>query len=79
MIFSVFQKKLGMGVFLVHPTVVLVLLSALVERCFVSRMRDFNRGLADAGSGGGGSTMGYDTLQIKSPKSLTLLVLVQLG
>ena len=29
------------GVFLVHPTVVSVLLSALVERCFVSRMRDF--------------------------------------
>ena len=28
-------------VFLVHPTVVLVLLSALVKRCFVSRMRDF--------------------------------------
>ena len=28
-------------VFLVHPTVVSVLLSASVERCFVSRMRDF--------------------------------------
>ena len=41
MIFSVFQKKLGFLVFLVHPTVVSVLLSALVERCFVSRMPDF--------------------------------------
>ena len=30
------------GVFLVHPTVVSVLLSASVERCFVSRMRDFS-------------------------------------
>ena len=38
--FSVFQKN-GFGVFLVHPTVVSVLLSASVERCFVSRMRDF--------------------------------------
>ena len=28
-------------VFLVHPTVVSVLLFALVERCFVSRMWDF--------------------------------------
>ena len=28
-------------VFFVHPTVVSVLLSASVERCFVSRMRDF--------------------------------------
>ena len=28
-------------VFLVHPTVVSVLLSASVEKCFVSRMRDF--------------------------------------
>ena len=28
-------------VFLVHPTVESVLLSASVERCFVSRMRDF--------------------------------------
>ena len=32
---------MGFWVFLVHPTVVLVLLSASVERCFVSRMRDF--------------------------------------
>ena len=40
MIFSVL-KKLGFWVFLVHPTVVSVLLSASVERCFVSRMRDF--------------------------------------
>ena len=31
----------GFGVFLVHPTVVLVLLSALVKRFDVSRMRDF--------------------------------------
>ena len=35
------KKKSGFWVFLVHPTVVLVLLSASVERCFVSRMRDF--------------------------------------
>ena len=41
MIFSVFQKKSGFGVFLVHPPMASVLLSALVERCFVSRMRDF--------------------------------------
>ena len=39
--FSVFLKKLGLWVFLVHPTVVSVLLSASVERCFVSRMQDF--------------------------------------
>ena len=37
-----FSKKLGFLVFLVHPTVVSVLLSASVERCFVSRMRDFS-------------------------------------
>ena len=44
-----FSKKLGFWVFLVHPTVVLVLLSALVERCFVSRMRDFVKAyLADS-------------------------------
>ena len=36
-----FSKKLGFWVFLVHPTAVSVLLSALVERFFVSRMRDF--------------------------------------
>ena len=41
MIFSVFYKKMGFWVFLVHPIVVSVLLSASVERCFVSRMRDF--------------------------------------
>ena len=41
MIFSVFQKKSGFGVFLVHPPMASVLLSASVERCFVSRMRDF--------------------------------------
>ena len=35
-----FSKKMGFWVFLVHPTVVSVLLSASVERCFVSRMRD---------------------------------------
>ena len=29
------------GVFLVQPPMASVLLSALVERCFVSRMRDF--------------------------------------
>ena len=49
MIFSVldnffrFGKKLGFWVFLVHPTVVSVLLSASVERFDVSRMRDFYR------------------------------------
>ena len=31
----------GFGVFLVHPPMASVLLSAMVERCFVSRMRDF--------------------------------------
>ena len=36
-----FSKKLGFGVFLVHPPMASVLLSASVERCFVSRMRDF--------------------------------------
>ena len=36
-----FSKKSDFWVFLVHPTVVLVLLSASVERCFVSRMQDF--------------------------------------
>ena len=38
-----FSKNLGFWVFLVHPTVVLVLLSASVERCFVSRMRDLKK------------------------------------
>ena len=37
-----FSKNSGFWVFLVHPTVVSVLLSASVERCFVSRMRDFS-------------------------------------
>ena len=32
---------MGFWVFLVHPTVVTVLLSASVERCFVSCMQDF--------------------------------------
>ena len=32
---------MGFWVFLVQPTVVSVLLSASVKRCFVSRMRDF--------------------------------------
>ena len=41
MIFSVFQKNWVCWVLLVNPTVVSVLLSASVERCFVSRMRDF--------------------------------------
>ena len=43
MMFSV-KKEFGFGVFLVHPTVVSVLLSASVERCFVSCMRDFYSG-----------------------------------
>ena len=38
---------MGFGVFLVHPTVVSVLLSASVERCFVSRRRDFFDGKGD--------------------------------
>ena len=47
MIFSVldgffrFSKKSGFGVFLVHPPMASVLLSASVKRCFVSRMREF--------------------------------------
>ena len=39
--FFCFSKKLGFWVFSVHPTVVSVLLSASVERFYVSRMRDF--------------------------------------
>ena len=39
--FFPFFKKKWFWVFLVHPTVVSVLLSASVERCFVSRMRHF--------------------------------------
>ena len=38
-----FFKKIGFWVFMVHPIVVSVLLSASVERCFVSRMRDFEK------------------------------------
>ena len=38
---------MGFWVFLVHPTMVLVLLSASVEISFVSRMRDFYIGTAD--------------------------------
>ena len=40
MIFSVFFFKSGFGVFLVHPSVVFVLLSASVDGCFGSRLRD---------------------------------------
>ena len=36
-----FSKKSCFGVFLVHPPMASVLLYASVERCFVSRMRDF--------------------------------------
>ena len=45
--FSLFLIFFGFFVFLVHPTVVLVLLSASVERFYVSLMRDFfvQRGL----------------------------------
>ena len=32
---------MGFWVFLIHPTVVSVILSASIERCFVSRMQDF--------------------------------------
>ena len=35
------KKKKGLGVFLVHPPMASVLLSASVERCFFYRMRDF--------------------------------------
>ena len=37
-----FSKKSGFGVLLVHPPMASVLLSASVERCFVSCMRDFS-------------------------------------
>ena len=50
MIFSIFQEYWVFGVILVHPTVVSVLLSALVERCFVSRMRDFAYRFISAGT-----------------------------
>ena len=39
--FSLFSQKRGFLVFLVHPSLVSVLLSASVERVGVSRMRDF--------------------------------------
>ena len=39
--FFQFSKKIDFGVFLVHPPMASVLLSASVERCFVSRMQDF--------------------------------------
>ena len=39
--FFLFSKKLGFGVFLVHPPMASALLSASVERCFVSCMQDF--------------------------------------
>ena len=41
MIFLRYLKNSGFWLILVHPTVVSVLLSASVERCFVSRTRDF--------------------------------------
>ena len=41
------KKKSGFWVFLVHPTVVSVLLSASVKRGFVSRMRDFFTGVSN--------------------------------
>ena len=54
-----FSKKLGFRVFSVHPTVVSVLLSASVERCFVSRMRDFSSSNKyGVGVGGGGDYYG---------------------
>ena len=40
--FLCFSKKLGFEVFLVHSPMASVLLSASVERCFVSRMRHFS-------------------------------------
>ena len=43
LIFFRFSKKSDFGVFLVLPTMVSVLLSASVKRCFVSRMRDFKK------------------------------------
>ena len=46
-----FSKNLGFWVFLVHTTVVSVLLSASVERCFVSRMRDFLKWVRSSGLG----------------------------
>ena len=73
--FFLFSKKLGFWVFLVHPTVVSVLLSASVERCFVSCIRDFYRMKAFAqalGSGwgseyksrGGGGGGGKNSIQL---------------
>ena len=47
-----FSKKLCFLLFLVHPTVVSVLLSATVERCFVSRMRDFFYKMVELVGGG---------------------------
>ena len=40
--FFPFFKKIVFWVFLVHPPMASVLLSASVKRCFVSRMRDFS-------------------------------------
>ena len=45
MIFFRFSYNSGFRVFLVHPNVVSVLLSTLVERCFVSHMRDLKKNL----------------------------------
>ena len=47
-----FSKTIGFGVFLIHPPMASVLLSASVERCFVSRMRDFQGGTFFWGVGG---------------------------
>ena len=41
--FPFFKKKMGFAVFLVHPPMASVLLSAKVERCFVSRMRNLKK------------------------------------
>ena len=71
MIFFVFFKNLGSWVFLVHPNVVSVLLSASVERCFVSRMRFFFFfHLADLPI-----LLFFCCLQAKSPTFLLLLYL----
>ena len=67
MIFFCFSKKFGFGIFLVHLPMASVLLSASVERCFVSRMRNFfiygfSSGLVVSGGVlvvGGGSFWGH--------------------
>ena len=62
----------GLGVFLVHPPMASVLLSASVERCFVSRMRDFSIYAGDydswaIGEFGYGNTKSWSKVNIRVP------------